>query len=490
MAETHHSFCRICESMCGLELEVEGGRITQIRPDEAHVASSGFACVKGLMQHKLYDSPDRLRYPEKRIGDRWERISWEQALEEIGAKLRSLRAEQGPDSVAMYLGTPVGFNALHPHFAQGFIEGLGSKNFYENASQDCSNKWAVARDIYGFPYTQPFPDIDRTHCLIMVGANPVISKWSFISAPHPIARLRDIEKRGGNVWVVDPRRNETARVAGRHVFIRPDTDVFFFLSFLNELVATGGIDRERVARIANGFETVEKLAQAWTPERTAPVTKIPPETLRAMVKSYREAPSACLYSSTGVNMGTNGSLAFWIQEVINAASGNLDRHGGVLVGRGIFDFPKFAAKSGASSTGARSRVGDIPSLNDCLPGGILADEILTPGEGQVRGLIVSAGNPLLSFPNSGRLRKAFEELELLVSLDIYRNETASLAHYTLPCTSPFERPDTLFFFYLLPGMQPTPYLQEQHGLFCHQKIEKEWLSVLGFFDNHLAYLLR
>ena len=464
MAETHHSFCRICESMCGLELEVEGGRITQIRPDEAHVASSGFACVKGLKQHKLYDSPDRLRYPEKRIGDRWERISWEQALEEIGAKLRSLRAEQGPDSVAMYLGTPVGFNALHPHFAQGFIEGLGSKNFYENASQDCSNKWAVARDIYGFPYTQPFPDIDRTHCLIMVGANPVISKWSFISAPHPIARLRDIEKRGGNVWVVDPRRNETARVAGRHVFIRPDTDVFFFLSFLNELVATGGIDRERVARIANGFETVEKLAQAWTPERTAPVTKIPPETLRAMVKSYREAPSACLYSSTGVNMGTNGSLAFWIQEVINAASGNLDRHGGVLVGQGIFDFPKFAAKSGASSTGARSRVGDIPSLNDCLPGGILADEILTPGEGQVRGLIVSAGNPLLSFPNSGRLRKAFEELELLVSLDIYRNETASLAHYTLPCTSPFERPDTLFFFYLLLGMQPTPYLQGTHQI--------------------------
>ena len=459
MAETRHSFCRICESLCGLELEVDEGQITKIRPNKAHVATRGFACIKGLQQHKMYDSPDRLRYPEKRIGDRWERISWEQALQEIGAKLRSLRADHGPDSVAMYLGTPVGFNALHPHFAQGFIQGLGSTNFYENASQDCSNKWAVARDIYGFPYTQPFPDIDRTHCLIMVGANPVVSKWTFINAPDPIKRLREIEERGGNVWVVDPRRNETARVAGQHVFIRPDTDVFFFLSFLNELVHTRGVDRDRVASISTGFEAVEKLAREWPPERTASVTKIPPETLREMVKSYREAPSACLYSSTGVNMGTNGSLSFWLQEVINAASGNLDRRGGSLVGRGIFDFPKFGVKNGFGAGGARSRVGDFEALNDCFPGGILADEILTPGEGQVRGLIVSAGNPLLSFPNSARLRSAFEDLELLVSLDIYRNETGSLAHYTLPCTTPFERPDTLFFFYLLLGMQAKPYLQ-------------------------------
>jgi formate dehydrogenase len=459
MPETVTTFCRICEALCGLRVTVEDGKVRQIDPDPDHVATDGFACVKGLKQHRLYDSPDRVRFPLKRVGSEWQRISWEQALGEIGAKLRTLLGERGADAIAMYVGTAAGFSILHPIFAQGFMTGMGARGMYSSATQDCSSKFAVARHVYGFPFTQPFPDVDRTQCLVIVGANPVISKWSFLQVSNPAQRLKDIERRGGHVFVVDPRRTETAKVAGEHVFIRPGTDVFFYLAFLHELLATGGVDRERVTRFMTGFDEVERVAAAWPPERTAEVTGIPAAMLRRMVAAYRTADGAALYSSTGVNMGGRGVLAFWLQEVINAVSGNLDRAGGTLVGRGVIDFPRFGKKNGTLLRTDRSRIGDFPSVNDAFPGGVLADEILTPGARQVRALFVTGGNPLITMPNSARLRAALERLELLVVLDIFRNETASLAHYILPCTTPFERADLPFIFPLMLGLQSRPYLQ-------------------------------
>ena len=430
-----------------------------IRPDARHVATGGFSCPKGLRQHQIYASPDRLTAPEKRVGDRWERIGWDRTLSEIGARVKQIRQDHGPDSIAMYVGTAAGFGVLHPVFAQGFMTAIGSRSMYSSATQDCSNKFAVAREMYGFPFTQPFPDLERTGCLIIVGANPVVSKWSFLQVPNPGRTLQTMAERGAHIYVVDPRRTETARTAGEHVFIRPDTDVFFYLSFLRELIASGGVDEDRVRRFTRGFDDVRALCEPWSPDRTAEVTRIPPETLREMVSAYREARGAALYSSTGVNMGSNGSLGFWLQETINAVSGNLDRAGGTLVGRGIIDFAAFGKKTGALLRTDRSRVGGFMSVNDAFPGGLLADEILTPGDRQVRALFVTGGNPLITMANSGRLREAFGKLELLVTLDLFRNETGSVAHYVLPCTSPLERPDLPFLFPLLLGLQNRPYLQ-------------------------------
>ncbi len=458
MPETRHTFCRICEALCGLEVTLDGGRVTRIRPDAEHVATQGFACLKGLNQHKLFDNPDRLRHPLKRVGDAWRRVSWEQALGEIGARVRRIRSEAHPDAIAMYVGTAAGFGVLHPIFAQGFMTGIGSKSMYSSATQDCANKFAVARELYGFPFTQPFPEVDRTRCLIVVGANPAVSKWSFLQVSNPIRRFREIAARG-RLYFVDPRRTESAKVAGEHVFIRPDTDVFFFLSFLHELLATGGVDRERVARFTSGFAALERVAAPWPPERTAEVTRIPAAKLREMVAAYREADGAALYSSTGVNMGTHGSLGFWLQEAINAVSGNLDRPGGTLVGQGVIDFARFGKRTGTLLRTDRSRVGDFRSVNDAFPGGILADEIETPGPRQVRALFVTGGNPLLTMANAGRLREAFARLELLVATDIQLSETAALAHYVLPATSPLERPDLPFVFPLMLGLQSRPYLQ-------------------------------
>ena len=459
MVETHHTFCRICEALCGLDVDVDGDRVVAIRPDGDHVATRGFACVKGLKQHRLFGSPDRLTAPLARDGDSWHRVSWDRALSGIGERVKEIVAEYGPDSIAMYVGTAAGFSVLHPIFAQGFMTGIGSKSMYASATQDCSNKFAVSRQVYGFPFTQPFPDIERTECLIVVGANPVVSKWSFLQVSNPVKRIKEIEERGGRVFFVDPRRTESAKAAGTYVPIRPGTDVFFYLSFLHELLARGGVDRARVDAHMKGLEQLEEVAAPWTPERTAEVTRIPATVLREMVSAYNGAGSAALYSSTGVNMGGNGALAFWLQEAINAVSGNLDRPGGTLVGHGIFDFAKFGAKHGLLMRSDRSRIGDFASVNDAFPGGVLADEILTPGPRQVRALFVTGGNPLITMANAGRLREAFRDLELIVVLDIFLNETASLAHYVLPATTPLERPDLPFVFPLMLGMQSRPYLQ-------------------------------
>jgi anaerobic selenocysteine-containing dehydrogenase len=476
--EVHHTFCRICEALCGLEVTTEDGRIRQIRPDAEHVATGGFSCVKGLKQYKLYDSPDRLTHPLRRTstGD-YERAGWDDALGEIGRKVAQLRRDHGPDSIAMYVGTAAGFGVLHPIFAQGFMTALGSKSMYASATQDCANKFAVARHLYGFPFTQPFPDVDHTNCMIVVGANPAVSKWSFLQVSNPVQRLKAIERRGARLVFVDPRKTESAKAAGEHVFIRPDTDVFFYLPFLREVLERGAVDRTRIDSHMIGFDQLWAIAEPWTPERCAEVTKVPAAKLRELVDAYLAAEGAALYSSTGVNMGSNGSLAFWLQEVINAITGNLDRRGGTLVGRGIMDFPRFSVDRGVLIRPDKSRIGGFDSVNDAFPGGVLADEILTPGDRKVRALFVTGGNPLMTMANAGRLREAFGELELLVCLDIFQGETASLAHYVLPCTSPMQRPDLPFIFPLMLGLQSRPYLQATREVVAPQGEQRDEATI-------------
>ena len=458
------TFCRICESLCGLTLtlrEEDGQRpqVLEIRPDGEHVATQGFACPKGLRQHHLYDSPDRLTAPRKKTANGWADISWDQALGEIGGKLAQLKADHGGDSVAMYVGTAAGFSVLHPVFAQGLMDGLGSRNMYASATQDCANKFAVSELMYGFPFTLPFPDLLHTRCLIIVGANPMVSKWSFLQVPNPRTHLNAIKARGGRVIVVDPRHTETAKAAGEHLFIEPNTDVYFYLSFLHELMAQDGLDQALMSAHFDGFDALAPLIAQWSPARCAPITGIAEAALRDLVTTFRTADGAALYASTGVNMAAGGTLAFWLQEVINAVSGNLDQSGGTLVGTGIFDFARFGKKYGLLVKDDRSRVGGFRKVNDAFPGGILADEILTPGDGQIRALIVTGGNPLLTMADGGKLKRAFEQLELLITLDIQPSETGMIGHYQLPCTSPLERPDLPFIFPLALGLQTRPYLQ-------------------------------
>lgn len=477
MSETKHSFCRICESLCSFEIEVENNRILNIKADENHVATKGYSCIKGRHQFELYQSPDRLKYPLKKVDGKHVRISWEQALSEIGHKVKGITHEYSRDSIAMYVGTAAGFGVLHPAFAQGFIEGLGSNNMFASATQDCSNKFAAARHMYGFPFTQPFPDVNNTECLIIVGSNIVVSQWSFLQVPHPVKKIQEIKARGGRVIVIDPRKNETAKVAEEHIYIQPGSDIFFYLSFLNEVQLQEGIAWERVQEYMSGIEEVLDLAKEWPAEKTASVTGIDALALKGLVKTYVKANGAALYCSTGVNMGGEGTLAFWIQEVINAVTGNLDRKGGTLVGRGIMDFLKFGVKNGILMKDLKSRVGGFGTVNDAFPGGILADEILTEGKEQIKALFVTGGNPLNTMADSEKLKKAFNKLDLLVCLDIFLNETASEADYVLPCTDPFQRPDLPFIFPLMLGLQAKPYLQATDVIIPPQGEQRDEASI-------------
>lgn len=457
MTETKTTFCRICENQCGLLVTVDNNRITHVEPDKDHVASKGFACIKGLSIEKMRTTPDRITTPLKKTDKGFEAISWQQAFDEIGAKIRQLRKDHGDESVGAYFGNPISFSPLMPIFWTAFTQGLNTHKAYNTGSLDCNNKFLVSQHLYGSPMALTFPDIDRLECLIMIGANPAISKMSFINLPDPVRRLQEVEARGGKVFSVNPRRTETAKAVGEQVFIRPDTDVFMLLGFLNDILARNAVDEKRISKFMTGFEALKPLCADWTPERQAEVTGISADQLRRLVDSYLNANGAALYASTGINQGSNGTLAFWLLEVINAVTGNLDRTGGSQMGLGIFDYGK--ATKDADKEVFHSRIGNTRSFLGALPAALMADEILEPGEDQVRAMFVLSGNPLLTATNSDKLGRALDKLELLVSIDIVRNETAEYADYILPGTHFTERPDIPFSFVSLSGLSPNPWYQ-------------------------------
>lgn len=458
MTREQKTFCRICEAQCGLVVKLEtdsagAEQIVDIKPNRDHVVSEGYACIKGLKMADFARSPDRLTQPLKKVDGRFVPIGWDQAISEIGDKLRDIHARDGGDAIAFHTGNPIAFSLWPSLMMHGFLGGFDAHKVFSPSTQDCANKFAAAERIYGSPNQQTFPDIDHSNFLILVGTNPKISKMSFIQLPRPMERLEEVEKRGGKVVWINPRKTESAQTLGEHIAIRPETDAFFMLGFLNELIASGSIDRDRVSPHMNGFGEIERMVEPWTPEKVEAVTRIPAATLKELVAGYIAADGAAIYCSTGVNQTRFGMLTFWLQEVINAISGNLDRRGGTLIGQPVFSVDMMNQEQ------RHSRIDNVPYVVGQVPGPLLANEILTPGKGRIRAMINMAGNPLLSFPNSDRLAEAFDDLELFICMDIVRNETAEHADYVLPGLHALERADIPFYFFTMMGLMPKRYVQ-------------------------------
>jgi anaerobic selenocysteine-containing dehydrogenase len=453
-ARTVPTFCRICEASCGLLADVEGGRVLRLRPDPEHVVSRGFACVKGLRYGELHGSPDRLRTPLKRVGEQFVPISWDEALAEIGAKLAALRSEHGPDAAGVYIGNPTAFSISHAVFAGGFMKALGGRHLYTSGSQDCNNKFVAAEEMLGSPLLQAIPDLDRARMAILVGTNPAVSQLSFVHMPRAVERLKALAKRGRLVHV-NPRRTETAEQAGEHLPIRPGSDVFFFLAFAALVCAEVAPGSPRLAHV-EGFDELAHAVAPFTPERVAPHTGIDPGAMRQLVADYLAADGAVLYAGTGVNQGPHGTLSLWLLTASAILAGQFERPGALIMTRQQRRTARFGAPHGDAIQHREARMGDFRSVLDSLPAGVLPDEILTPGPGQLRALFVTAGNPVLSCPNSARMAEALRSLPLLVCLDLFRNETGNLAHYVLPTTSFLERADVPM---AMAGYQPEPYVQ-------------------------------
>lgn len=438
--QTKFTYCRICEALCGLEVTVDGDQVLDVKPDRQHPVSKGFACVKGTGLGGLHHDPDRLKFPLKRVGERLEQISWEQALDEIGRKLADLRKAYGSRSLALYTGNPTFFNYKSFFFAEQFVDALGTPNLFASHSIDCNNKFDVAQRMFGLSTVHPVVDLSRVKRLMILGGNPAASQMSFIQAPNAIQRLKQITRRGGQVIVVDPRRSETAQQVGEHLSIRPGTDVYLLLSMLQVVLSEGRFDRAHVDRYMQGFDALKAAILPFTPELAAEPTGIAAERIRSIARDFSAEPGSALYMSTGVNMGPFGSVAYWALQCFNLVTGNVDREGGLLQPKGPFDLLSFTSALGVGKRGRTTRDGKLHGVVDALPVGALADEILRDGPDKIRALIVSAGNPVHSVPG-GRVSKALEQLELLVSIDIYPNETSRYAHYVLPATDMLERSD-------------------------------------------------
>lgn len=473
--QTEYVTCPLCEATCGLEITLDGERIAGVRGDAEDVFSGGFICPKGVSIGALHHDPDRLRTPLVKRDGEFVAVSWGEAFAEIDARLRSIMDEHGRDAVAVYAGNPAVHNTSTALYGPVFYKALGTKNFYTAGTVDQVPKQFSAGYMFGHALTIPVPDLDSTKHLLLLGANPMVSNGSLMTAPDARGRLRAIGKRGGKIVVVDPKRSRTAELADEHHAIRPGTDALLLFALAQVLFAEDLVRPGRLAEHVAGIDAVRELCQPFTPEAVAPITGLDAGEIRRMARELAAAECAAVYGRIGTTTQSFGTLASWLVDVLNVLTGNLDREGGAM-------FPLAAAgqsnakpsrRRGFVSGRWRSRVRDLPEVIGEIPVATLADEILTPGDGQVRALITVCGNPCLSTPNAARLTEAVQRLDFMVSLDVYLNETSRHADVILPGPTPMERPHYDIALYQLavrnvanwtPALLPTDVPQEWETL--------------------------
>ena len=455
------TFCRICEPLCPLLAEVDdSGDIVALKPNGEH-PTGGIACHKGLSFLDVHKDPDRLDHPLKRTNPRseargeFEQISWDDALNESAQKLKAIRDEYGPNAIAVYYGNPLAFNSRLATYNSEFVALLGTEMEFGAGSQDMTNKVAGSIAIYG-SNSLMVPDVDNTDYLLCLGANPRVSKWTILSTPNNSGRtLENIKNRGGKVCFVNPRKTESSTPeTGPTLLIKPGTDVYFLTAVVNEIHALGKIDQHKLEEQATGLDGLIDFVKRYPAERVTSITGISVEDIKTVAADIVAADSACVYLSTGVNQGRQGVLAHWLAEMINFVTGNLGRKGGSYKPTGYADY--YPSTSLNQKT-VETSVGDFafPKKSDYLimPGAMLADFIEA---GDIKALVSVSGNPLMTIGGESRMRKAFEKLDVVVTLDMARNATAEVSDYVLAGTDFLERSDINFF---TNGLQTIPYIQ-------------------------------
>lgn len=452
---TTHAYrtCPLCEATCGLDLTLQGGQVTKIVGDREDVFSRGYLCAKGPALKALHEDPDRLRRPLVRRDGELREATWGEAFAEIARRLPPLLAAHGRDALGVFLGNPNVHNLAAPFYLKPLLKTLGTRNVFSASTLDQMPKHVSSGLMFGHPDTIPVPDLDRTHYLLMLGANPWQSNGSLCTAPGFPGRVKAIRERGGKVVVVDPRRTHTARAADEHLAIRPGGDAFLLLAMIEVLFADGRVDLGALADQCAGLEEVERLAAPFTPEHVADAAGLDPAVIRRLAHELAEAESAAVYGRIGTHTTRFGTLASWAVDVLSALTGNLDQPGGNMFPRAAHIRPRGAASGGQGKGFAvgrwTSRVRGLGEARGELPTATLADEILTPGDGKIRAMLTVAGNPLLSAPDGERLERAFAGLDFMVSVDIYLNETTRHADVVLPPPSPLERSHYDVAFYAL-----------------------------------------
>lgn len=441
-ARTARRICPFCEASCGLEVELQQDQVLRVRGDEADVFSAGFLCPKAVGLKDLHEDSDRLRTPLIKRNGVFEPASWQEAYAEIERRLPPIIARDGPHAVATVLGNPVSHKMSLMLYFPKLAKALSTRNMYSASSVDQVPKMLSVGLMYGSWLSVPVPDIERAQFLLILGANPMVSNGSLWTVPDFRGKAKALRARGGKIVVVDPRRTETAAVADEHHFIRPGADVFFLLGLVHALFDENLVNPGRLAGHLAGLDELQAAVRPYAPETVAARCGIAAATMRELARTLASTAHAAVYGRIGTCTQQYGTLASWLIDVVNILTGHLDEEGGMM-------FPKaaaFAANTrgkpgtgrGITSGRYRSRVSGAPEVAGELPITCLAEEIDTPGPGQVKALIAIAGNPVLSAPNGPRLAAALEQLEFMVSMDIYLNETSRHADVILPGVSPLE----------------------------------------------------
>jgi anaerobic selenocysteine-containing dehydrogenase len=432
MPVLHHRTCHLCEANCGVLITTEGRDILSIKGDPDNALSRGHVCPKSQALADLQNDPDRLRTPMKRIGETWEAISWDQAFDEIATKVRAILAHD-EKSTAMYMGNPNAHNYANALTSGELRKAIKSRTMFSASTLDQMPHQVVNLWLYGHSGLWGVPDIDRTDTMIIMGGNPMASNGSTWTVPDFKNRVKALQKRGGHLIVIDPRRSETAKVADKHIFIRPVGDAWFLIALLLTLDAQGATKR---SELIDGWDETWAALREFDATTCAKRAGVAMTDIEHVARRMANGPAA-LYGRIGSATQSFGTLASWLIALVNIATGQLDREGGIM-----FTLPAVdtVATLGTGAMGRyQSRVSGYPEVLGEFPAAAMAEEIETPGAGQIKALFVVAGNPVLSSPNGPRLDAALATLDLMVSVDIYMNETARRAHYILPPAGPLEK---------------------------------------------------
>lgn len=441
-AHTRSRICPLCEATCSLAIEMNGREVVSVRGDATDAFSEGYICPKGAALKELHSDPDRLRNPWVRTRGEWRETSWDDAFEHINEHLPRIRERHGNQSIGLYLGNPTVHNLALTLYAPALARVLGGRNVFSASTVDQFPKQLACALMYGTGLSVPIPDLDRCHYLMILGGNPLVSNGSLMTAPNIGARLRRLRQRGGKIVVIDPRRTKTAEAADEHHFIRPGADAYFLFGVVHTLFGEELIRPGRLSQWVNGMEQVRELARDFSPDTVAPRCGIDAPTIRRLAREIAAAPAAAVYGRIGTCTQEFGTIASWLPEVIHVLTGNLDRPGGAMFTRPAHG-PGNTKGGPGVGRGAKfgrwkSRVRGKDEVFGELPVASLAEEIETAGDDQIRALITVAGNPVLSTPDGGRLSRALDSLEFMVSIDVYLNETTRHAHVILPGPSPLE----------------------------------------------------
>jgi anaerobic selenocysteine-containing dehydrogenase len=456
MTTTHYRACNLCEAICGLTITVDNGHVKTIEGDKNDPLSKGHICPKAFALKDIYEDPNRLKYPLKRTAEGWQQITWEAAFDEIEAKMKGIQAQYGTNAVGIYHGNPSIHNLGTMTNTSVLIKSFKTKNTFSATSTDQLPHHFAAWLMFGHPMLLPVPDISRTDFMLILGGNPIASNGSMMTAPNVSGHLKNIQKRGGKVVVIDPRKTETADKATTHYFIKPATDALLLLSLIHVFFKENKVKLGKNAAYTEGVADLENLASDFSPDKVAEHTGISAENITQLALDFANAKSAVCYGRVGVSTQAFGGLCQWLINCINILTDNFDKAGGAMFTKPAIDI-LMGAKPRTIFGRWQSRVRKLNEFMGELPVSALAEEILTEGEGQIKAMIVNCGNPILSTPNGEQLDKAFAQLDFVVSIDIYLNETSRHAHIILPPATGLEVPHYDITFNMLSVRNTAKY---------------------------------